>query len=60
MTFDNMDFRDDFLKNPNHRLRKIRPDFKENTVVQLYLSASPKGDLNIICGKYGIEELIEK
>jgi len=57
MSFDNEDYRDDFYENPDHWLKKIRPNFKEGERVRLYLVISPQGDLNIICGNYGVEKI---
>lgn len=59
MNFDNDDHRDDFYEDPDHWLRKIRPNFKEGERVRLYLAVSPQGNLDIVCGNYGVEGLIE-
>ena len=59
INFSNNTYRDNFRENPNYPGTQGRPNFKEGEKIRLYL-VEWQGTLSILCGNYGVEELIEK
>ena len=59
INFDIDTYRDNFREDPNYFGTRGRPNFKEGEKIRLYL-VEWQETLNILCGNYGVEELIEK